>query len=174
MIPMKVTKHMNVLYLSIKSCSCKKEISHFLFRNRSRIGEILLLNDERSYSASSPSLLSRRRLEIILLKLKSEQIERKKMKNAQKSHFKEFNIIYRTATFSNEAADSVSNKKNRNSIVIHIHLFITYWNFPIGIRSSSTAISSLVCSIIFMYFSIEVCIKFFPMKCRLGSAYNFL
>lgn len=76
MIPMNVTKHMNVLYLSIKSCSCKNENSHFLFRNRSRIGEILLLNDERSYSASSsPSLLSRRRLEIMLLKLKSVEIK---------------------------------------------------------------------------------------------------
>lgn len=43
-----------------------------------------------------------------------------------------------------------------------------------GIRSSSTAISVLVCSIIFMYFSIEVCIKFFPMNCRLLSTYSFL
>lgn len=61
MIPMKTMKHMNVLYLSIKSCSCKKDISHFLLRNRNRIVETLLLNDERSYSTSSQ--LSRRRLE---------------------------------------------------------------------------------------------------------------
>lgn len=59
-------------------------------------------------------------------------------------------------------------------LLFDIHLFITYWNFPIGIRSSSTAISVLVCSIIFMYFSIELCIKFFPMYCRLESAYIFL
>lgn len=69
MIPMKTMKHMNVLYLSIKSCSRKKDISHFLFRNRNRIVETLLLKYERSYSASSQSL-SRRRLENKLLKLK--------------------------------------------------------------------------------------------------------
>lgn len=69
MIPMKTMKHMNVLYLSIKSCSCKKDISHFLLRNRNRIVETLLLNDERSYSASSQ--LSRRRLENKWLKLKT-------------------------------------------------------------------------------------------------------
>lgn len=67
MIPMKTKKHMNVLYLSIKSCSCKKDISHFLLRKRNRIVETLLLKDVRSYSASSQ--LSRRRLENKWLKL---------------------------------------------------------------------------------------------------------
>lgn len=73
MIPMKTMKHMNVLYLSIKSCSRKKDISHFLLRNRSRIVETLLLNDERSYSVSS--LLSRRRLENKWLKLREAEKE---------------------------------------------------------------------------------------------------
>lgn len=58
---------MNVLYLSIKSCSCRNDISHFLLRNRSKIVETLLLKLERSYSVSST--LSRRRLENKWLKL---------------------------------------------------------------------------------------------------------
>lgn len=95
MIPMKTTKHMNVLYLSITSCSCRNESSHFLFRNRSRIVEILLLNDVRSYSASSSSLLSRRRLEIMLLKLKAEG--RDGVRETTTNDFSKLNIIYRTA-----------------------------------------------------------------------------
>lgn len=51
-IPMKTTKHMNVLYLSMRSCSCKYDSSHLVLRNRSRIVDILLLNDDPSFSAS--------------------------------------------------------------------------------------------------------------------------
>lgn len=98
--------------------------------------------------------------------------ENRRKRMHKKMHSKELNIIYRTATISNEAVNNGS--KCGNSVVIHMHLFITYWNFPIGIRSSSIAISSLVCSMIFMYFSIDVCIKFFPMKWRFESGYSLL
>lgn len=53
---------------------------------------------------------------------------------------------------------------------------LTYWNFPIGIRSSSTAISVLVCFMICIYCSIELCMKFLPMycRCRFTSTNSFL
>lgn len=99
--------------------------------------------------------------------------EKETMKNAQKSHSGNLTLFIALPHFRRKLRMR-RKQKTRKSIVIHIHLFITYWNFPIGIRSSSTAISSLVCSMIFIYFSIDVCMKFFPMKCRVESAYSFL
>lgn len=82
-----------------------------------------------------------------------------------------FNIIYRNRRFSSGA------QKYFQNYALHTNeVHKTYWNFPIGIRSSSTAISVLVCFMICIYCSIELCIKFFPMycRCRLTSTNSFL
>lgn len=65
-----------------------------------------------------------------------------------------------------------SNNSNKLSIIFNASVSLcteyarlckTYWNFPIGIRSSSDAISVFVCFMICIYCSIDVCMKFFPI-----------